>query len=103
MNLRKYIYFFIFFVYFMTRQMDLYSQKNSYLKILDNYSTINYQFDKYQPPTFNKKIEMPQFYQIQSLPFFCKMEAKWDKKLNIPFRFRLGSVDYVDEMEGKKK
>ena len=51
MNLRKYIYFFIFFVYFMTRQMDLYSQKNSYLKILDNYSTINYQFDKYQSQT----------------------------------------------------
>lgn len=35
------------------------------------------------------------------LGFFCKVELKWDKKLVRPFRFRLGSYDYVNRLEGK--
>ncbi len=33
--------------------------------------------------------------------FFCKLEHKWDQKLPIKFRFRLGSQEYVDQLEGK--
>lgn len=35
--------------------------------------------------------------------FFCKLELKIDKAANINCRFRLGSVDYVDYLEGKRR
>lgn len=44
----------------------------------------------------------PQFYSAQ-LGFFCKQEIKFDKITKIPFRFRLGSVDQCDRLEGKRK
>jgi hypothetical protein len=37
----------------------------------------------------------------ENLPFFCKLEHNWGKKLPMPFKFRLGSVEYVDWLEGK--
>lgn len=36
------------------------------------------------------------------LAFFCRVEVKIDKAVGTPFRFRLGSVDYVDFLEGKR-
>jgi hypothetical protein len=35
------------------------------------------------------------------LPFFCAAEAKWDNKSKTKMRFRLGSQEYVDRLEGK--
>lgn len=35
--------------------------------------------------------------------FFCKMELGLDKKSGLPIRFRLGSLDYVNYLEGKDK
>ncbi len=35
--------------------------------------------------------------------FFCRTELQLEKRTKIPFRFRLGSMDYVDALEGKKK
>jgi len=40
-------------------------------------------------------------WSAESLPFFCKIEHKWAKKHRIPMKFRLGSVEYVDWLEGK--
>ena len=37
------------------------------------------------------------------LAFFCRVEVKIDKAVGTPFRFRLGSVDYVDYLEGKRR
>ncbi len=36
------------------------------------------------------------------LAFFCRVEVKIDQAVGLPFRFRLGSVDYVDYLEGKR-
>ena len=36
-----------------------------------------------------------------SLPFFCRVEHDCAKKLPFAFKFRLGSVEYVDRLEGK--
>jgi hypothetical protein len=48
-----------------------------------------------------KSIMLPQPYSVNQLPFFCKIEAKLEKKINLPIKFRLGEVDYVDWLEGK--
>jgi hypothetical protein len=41
-------------------------------------------------------------FSANSLPFFCKIEHTMAKGQKLPLKFRLGSVDYVDEMEGKR-
>lgn len=62
--------------------------------------------------SFNQKAEnpllvypapVPANLAAQRLPFFCDKEYKLEKLTKIPFRFRLGSVDYCDKMEGKRK
>ena len=35
------------------------------------------------------------------LPFFCKIEHQLSLKTALPFKFRLGSVEYVDWLESK--
>lgn len=43
----------------------------------------------------------PDFYNSQ-LGIICKKEWLVEKNIKIPFRFRLGSLDYVNKLEGKK-
>jgi hypothetical protein len=42
-----------------------------------------------------------QHYQ-QQLGFFCKMEHKLEYNTKFPVKFRLGEVNYVDVLEGKR-
>ncbi len=44
----------------------------------------------------------PNYYSTQ-LGFFCKQEIKFEKISKIPLKFRLGSVDECDRLEGKRR
>lgn len=54
----------------------------------------------------NDRLSVPvvagNFYVTQ-LGFFCKQEIKLEKITKIPFKFRLGSVESCDRLEGKFK
>ena len=47
-----------------------------------------------------KSIIDPRFY-VNNLGFFCKQELKLQAATGLPFKFRLGSLQYCDRMEGK--
>ncbi|NJN77961.1 MAG: hypothetical protein HC803_06195 [Saprospiraceae bacterium] len=40
-------------------------------------------------------------YDYNDLAIFCKLEVKMEKSAGIPIKFRLGEVNYVEQMEGK--
>ncbi|MCY7420706.1 MAG: hypothetical protein LH478_03070 [Chitinophagaceae bacterium] len=44
---------------------------------------------------------LPQNFYMAQIGFFCTKELQVEKLTKIPFRFRLGSVQYTDGMEGK--
>jgi len=37
------------------------------------------------------------------LAFFCRVEVKLEKSTKLPIKFRLGDVQYVDWLEGKRE
>lgn len=46
---------------------------------------------------------VPEDTYSKSLAFFCKREWELEKKTGVPMKFRLGSVDYVNTLEGKNQ
>jgi hypothetical protein len=44
---------------------------------------------------------LPMAFSVECLPFFCKIEYKMGIHQKLPIKFRLGDVQYVDELEGK--
>ena len=44
----------------------------------------------------------PKGWSYQELGLFCKLEVKMEKAFKMPVKFRLGEVQYVEKMEGKK-
>lgn len=43
------------------------------------------------------------FFSVEKLPIFCKIEHKMSMNARLPVKIRLGSIDYVDKMEGKNR
>jgi hypothetical protein len=48
-----------------------------------------------------KPKQIPSIFSVETLPFFCKIEYKMGLNKKLPVKFRLGDVQYVDELEGK--
>ncbi len=42
-----------------------------------------------------------QSFELKVQPFFCRIESQIERKSGIAARFRLGSVDYTNWLEGK--
>lgn len=46
---------------------------------------------------------LPADYYYNSIGFFCRKELQVEKTLKVPFKLRLGDVNYTDKMEGKNQ
>ena len=92
---------------------DLYTTNPIFKKIENpGLNIFNYKFNKTHTAaaTINKhsavvtpvsySILSPNYY-TQNFGFFCKKELQLEKVTKIPFKFRLGSVQQCDWMEGK--
>ncbi len=55
----------------------------------------------YKAASFSLKQHLLNPYKVEDLAFFCRLEVKIEKKLRIPFKFRVGEVQYTERMEGK--
>ncbi len=67
---------------------------------------LSFYFDKFSQAASNplftvRATATPYVFNPASLPFFCKIEYDMMKGKKLPFKFRLGDVEYVDEMERK--
>lgn len=54
-----------------------------------------------QQVTKNKPRPIPTVFSVETLPFFCKIEYKLGLNNKLPVKFRLGDVQYVEQLEGK--
>jgi hypothetical protein len=52
-------------------------------------------------PSYLKPTVLASDYYSSHLGFFCKKEIQLEKIISIPFKFRLGSVQQCDWLEGK--
>ena len=51
----------------------------------------------------DRSYQAPAAYRYQDLAFFCRLEVRMEQASKMPVRFRLGTVDYVDYLEGKRE
>lgn len=55
------------------------------------------------PPPPVRITVLPAAFSTAHWGFFCRQELKWEKATNIALRFRLGSLQQCDWLEGKRR
>ncbi len=61
----------------------------------------------YVPPALSgamlqRRTDIPNLHRYEHLPIFCKIEVKMEQAVRFPVKIRLGEVEYVDRLEGKR-
>jgi len=88
----------IFFIFSFTFSASAQLRTDSVQNKLKTSFTVK---DSLQSKTFFLPAVLPSNFYASHLPFFCAKELQIQKTVKIPVKFRLGSVDYCDKLEGK--
>jgi hypothetical protein len=86
---------FVFCVSVIHAQNAVDSSKQKLLPLL----TANNNIVFVKQPTIQNSL--PGNFYSRRLPFFCNKELQVQKRIGFPLKFRLGSVEYCDKLEGK--
>ena len=83
-------------------QLRLPEQQKEDVHFSKGYFLIQNDFSENAPSKMKLRTEVsPKSWNYQDLAFFCKLELKLEKMVQMPVKFRLGEVQYVDWLEGK--
>lgn len=76
-----------------------------YLPFSNNHLPHNIFFKKHYAGsgyTVKTEMDIPNLHKYEHLPIFCKFEVKMEQAARFPIKMRLGDVEYVDRLEGKR-
>lgn len=76
----------------VVRQLQLVNQVPFNQNILKNIT---------QPVYLLRPGTIPADYYTRNFGFFCKKELQFEKTIHVPLRFRLGSLEQCNSLEGK--
>lgn len=63
--------------------------------------SISARFNTFNASSVMYHLQSPFAQQIQKQAFFCRIESQLERRSRLAPRFRLGSLDYVNYLEGK--